>query len=177
MRVCPTWIPRPRLGRDRVAALHVCASYTGLRPMSSDDRTYQMESPPDYAALPSQRVAQTIARLPAHRRHRQSQPHRCCVDTHVPTDGSFTLTTGGRLRCSRGRSGVCPDSRKTTTMSKNYRTAIAIAGLLAISAQPSRAHHSNAPHYDASKPVTLEGVVTQVRFVNPPCVRLRGCHG
>ena len=52
-------------------------------------------------------------------------------------------------------------------MPKSYRIAVMIAGLLAVSAQPSRAHHSNAPHFDASKPVTLEGVVTQVRFVNP----------
>ena len=52
-------------------------------------------------------------------------------------------------------------------MFKSYRTAIAIAGLLAVSAQPGLAHHSNAPHFDASKPVKLEGVVTQFSFVNP----------
>jgi ABC-type uncharacterized transport system permease subunit len=29
------------------------------------------------------------------------------------------------------------------------------------------AHHSNAPHYDRDKPITIEGVVTEFEFVNP----------
>ena len=29
------------------------------------------------------------------------------------------------------------------------------------------AHHSNAPHYDATRPVQLEGTVTEFEFVNP----------
>ncbi len=31
----------------------------------------------------------------------------------------------------------------------------------------SSAHHSNAPHYDRDKPLTIEGVVTEFEFVNP----------
>ena len=31
----------------------------------------------------------------------------------------------------------------------------------------SEAHHSNAPHYDRDKPVTIEGVVTRFDFINP----------
>ena len=29
------------------------------------------------------------------------------------------------------------------------------------------AHHSNAPHYDRDRPITIEGVVTEFEFVNP----------
>ena len=32
---------------------------------------------------------------------------------------------------------------------------------------PCLAHHGVAPHYDASKPVTLEGVVAKFDFINP----------
>lgn len=38
--------------------------------------------------------------------------------------------------------------------------------LLAVSAAVD-AHHSNAPHYDANRPVQIEGVVTEFEFVNP----------
>jgi hypothetical protein len=31
----------------------------------------------------------------------------------------------------------------------------------------SGAHHSNAPHYDRDRPLTIEGVVTEFEFVNP----------
>ena len=31
----------------------------------------------------------------------------------------------------------------------------------------AHAHHSSAPHFDAGNPVTVEGVITQLRFVNP----------
>jgi hypothetical protein len=34
-------------------------------------------------------------------------------------------------------------------------------------AAPGRAHHGVAPHYDTSKPVTLEGVVARFEFINP----------
>ena len=32
---------------------------------------------------------------------------------------------------------------------------------------PAHAHHGVAPHYDTSKPVTIEGVVSRFEFVNP----------
>jgi hypothetical protein len=43
---------------------------------------------------------------------------------------------------------------------------IAGAGLL-ITGLPAMAHHSFAAEYDASKPVTLKGVVTKVEWTNP----------
>ena len=36
-----------------------------------------------------------------------------------------------------------------------------------ILASPAAAHHASAPHFDRSKPITIEGVVTQFRLVNP----------
>jgi len=43
-----------------------------------------------------------------------------------------------------------------------------IAGLLALAlGSPSLAHHGVAPHYDASRPVTLEGVISKFDFINP----------
>jgi len=36
--------------------------------------------------------------------------------------------------------------------------------------QVTFAHHSNAPHYDANKPVSIEGVVSDFKFVNPHVV-------
>lgn len=43
-----------------------------------------------------------------------------------------------------------------------------IAGVsLALVAVPAGAHHSFAAQYDASKPVTLKGLVTKVEWMNP----------
>lgn len=33
--------------------------------------------------------------------------------------------------------------------------------------QTATAHHASSPHYDSSKPISLEGVVTDFKFVNP----------
>jgi Family of unknown function (DUF6152) len=45
-------------------------------------------------------------------------------------------------------------------------TAIA-AFVVGVAALPAGAHHSFAAQYDATKPVTLEGVVTKVDWTNP----------
>ncbi len=46
--------------------------------------------------------------------------------------------------------------------------AIAIAGVgFAVAASAVSAHHSFAGEYDASKPVTLKGVVTKLEWTNP----------
>lgn len=47
---------------------------------------------------------------------------------------------------------------------------IAAAGLTATAvtlSAPSIAHHAFAAEFDSSKPVTIDGVVTKARFVNP----------
>src|SRR5215471_9131235 len=44
--------------------------------------------------------------------------------------------------------------------------AAALAAALAYGS-PAHAHHGVAPHYDTSKPVTIEGVVSRFDFVNP----------
>ena len=42
-----------------------------------------------------------------------------------------------------------------------------LALLALVLASPCFAHHGVAPHYDASKSVTLEGVVAKFDFINP----------
>jgi hypothetical protein len=45
---------------------------------------------------------------------------------------------------------------------------ISLTGLLACGlVSPCPAHHGVAPHYDANKPVTIEGVVSRFDFINP----------
>ena len=44
---------------------------------------------------------------------------------------------------------------------------VALAGLMAIWMAPVSAHHSFAAEFDASKPVTIKGVVTQIDWKNP----------
>jgi hypothetical protein len=47
-------------------------------------------------------------------------------------------------------------------------TATAKAALLGlVMSAPAYAHHGVAPHYDTSKPVTIEGVVARFEFINP----------
>ena len=48
-----------------------------------------------------------------------------------------------------------------------HRWIVALAGALAITGMRGHAHHSIAAVYDTSRQVTVEGVVTAFRFVNP----------
>ena len=48
---------------------------------------------------------------------------------------------------------------------RNIMLAVAGAALLATS--PARAHHAFAAEFDSTKPVTLQGTVTMMEWVNP----------
>lgn len=45
--------------------------------------------------------------------------------------------------------------------------ATVLSGLLLLGSVSSLAHHSFATQYDSDKPITLEGVVTKVEWMNP----------
>ena len=51
-------------------------------------------------------------------------------------------------------------------MLRDSRLAV-LAGLLLAIAVPVHAHHSSAPHFDSTKSLTLVGVVTSFKLVNP----------
>lgn len=45
--------------------------------------------------------------------------------------------------------------------------AAVLSSVCLLSAAPSIAHHSFATQYDSEKPITLDGVVTKVEWMNP----------
>ena len=51
-------------------------------------------------------------------------------------------------------------------MRKTLSVSIALAGIL-LAVPPVRAHHAFAAEYDGKKQVHLEGVVTQMEWINP----------
>src|ERR1035438_10738293 len=52
-------------------------------------------------------------------------------------------------------------------MQSKLLRVVASAGMLIGAALPVAAHHSFSAEFDASKPVTLEGKVVQMEWVNP----------
>jgi hypothetical protein len=47
-------------------------------------------------------------------------------------------------------------------------TAVLLAGIgVILAAAPTRAHHSFAAEYDASKPLVLDGTLTRIEWTNP----------
>jgi hypothetical protein len=54
-------------------------------------------------------------------------------------------------------------------MTKRFLTSalVALGALTAVRVAPIDAHHSFAAEFDAGKPITLKGVVTQVDWANP----------
>jgi len=52
-------------------------------------------------------------------------------------------------------------------MHRRFLNVLAIAGMLTAAALPAAAHHSFSAEFDASKPITLEGTVVKLEWVNP----------
>ena len=48
------------------------------------------------------------------------------------------------------------------------RRSLAVLGFVVLlGPSPAQAHHSFAPEFDANQPITVQGVITQVRLENP----------
>ena len=50
---------------------------------------------------------------------------------------------------------------------KTVAIALGLSSAAALVSAPTQAHHAFAAEFDAAKPVTLQGTVEKVRFVNP----------
>ena len=56
---------------------------------------------------------------------------------------------------------------RTEEKMRAYVLGVVIAGSVLMAGRATLAHHSFAAEFDASKPVTLTGLVTKVEWVNP----------
>jgi hypothetical protein len=52
------------------------------------------------------------------------------------------------------------------------RALLLVAPMVAFTATGARSHHAFSPVYDGKRTITVEGVVTQFRFVNPHAMML-----
>src|SRR5204862_7339266 len=60
-----------------------------------------------------------------------------------------------------------PERRQERGMRLRNMLGVAVAVVLSAGARDALAHHSFAPHFDASKPVSISGTVTQFEARNP----------
>ncbi|PYR23993.1 MAG: hypothetical protein DMF92_23570, partial [Acidobacteria bacterium] len=92
------------------------------------------------------------------------------VLTHQPVDhaigcdlvGNLDAPEAARLRVTRRRESRKTDARKGAHM----RLSLVLLAVL-VGAIPAWAHHSFGATFDASKPVTITGVLTKVQWTNP----------
>ena len=85
---------------------------------------------------------------------------------HEGNYAMFNMLKGARAEeaAKAGReTGI--EGQETISCEKSSRLRTAAVGLLAVS--PVWAHHSFAAEYDGKKQVHLEGVVTQMEWINP----------
>src|SRR2546422_7423228 len=96
--------------------------------------------------------------------------NRADVLTHQPVDhaigydlvGNLDAPAAARLRVTRRRESRKTDARKGAHM----RLSLVLFAVL-VGAIPAWAHHSFGATFDASKPVTITGVLTKVQGTNP----------
>lgn len=50
---------------------------------------------------------------------------------------------------------------------RSFICLAAVAGAVALSTAPVRAHHSFAAEYDANQPITLQGQIARIDLINP----------